>query len=135
MSTIQVKMQLPFEELLKVVEQLSLAELEKLWSQIVALQARHKAVSLPKDETDLLLKINQGLPLDVQRRYGELIEKRQARTLTTEEYQELLNLTDQVEKADAKRVEYLASLARLRGVSLPILLKDLGIEHPPSKIR
>ncbi len=131
MSTVQVKTELPFDELLKAVEQLSLPDLEKLMSQVIALQAQRKAPSLSKDETELLLKINQGLPDDVQRRFDELVAKRQAETLTPDEHQELLHLIDQIEKSDAKRVQYLAELARLRGISLTTLMDQLGI-HPPA---
>ena len=85
---------------------------------------------LSKDETELLLKINQSLSAYVQQRFNELVVKRQAETLTPEEHQELLQLTDQIEKSDAKRVQYLTELARLRGTSLTALMKDLGIRPP-----
>jgi hypothetical protein len=130
MSTLQVKTELPFEELLKAVEQLSLPDLEKLMAQVIALQAQRKAPYLTKIETELLLKINQGLPPDVQTRFDTLVAKRQAETLTSEEHQELLNLTDQLEKADTQRVKYMAELAHLRGISLSTLLKDLGLRPP-----
>lgn len=130
MSTVQVQTELSFDELLKAVQQLSSSDLEELMSQVVALQAQRKASSLPKAETDLLLKINQGLPAHRQQRFNELVAKRQAETLTPEEYQELLQLTDDIETSDAQRVYYLTELARLRGVSLTALMKDLGIRPP-----
>ena len=130
MSTLQVKTELPFDELLKDVEQLNLPELEQLMSQVITLQARRKAPSLPKNESELLLRINQGLPLDVQKRFDELVAKRQAETLTQNEHQELLDLTDRIEKSDARRVEYMAKLANLRGISLPTLMKELDIRPP-----
>jgi hypothetical protein len=130
MPTIQVQTELSFDELLKAVKQLSASDLEQLMSQVIALQAQRKASSLPKAETDLLLKINQGLPADRQQRFNELVAKRQAETLTPEEHQELLQLTDDIEKSDAKRMQYLTELARLRGISLTALMKDLGIQPP-----
>lgn len=93
-------------------------------------ERQRKAPSVPKDEATLLLKINDGVPSDIQERYDELIRKRQAETLTTDEYRELLTLTDQVEKLEAQRVEYLADLARLRGVPLVQLMEALGIQPP-----
>jgi hypothetical protein len=45
-----------------------------------------------QEEAELLEKINQDLPPDVQRRYDELTAKRRAETLTPEEYKELLAL-------------------------------------------
>ena len=127
MSTIQVEAQLSYNELLKAVEQLSLPELEQFVPQVIALRARHKAPTLPKDEADLLLKINQGMPPDIQKRYDKLITKRRAETLTPDEYSELLRLTDHIEKLEAKRVEYMAELARLRKTSLTALMEELGI--------
>lgn len=69
------------------------------------------------------------MPPHIQQRFNELVAKRQAETLTPEELQELLQLTDQIETSDAQRVQYLGELARLRGISLPDLMKELGI-HP-----
>lgn len=128
MPTVKVEVQLSSEELLKAVEQLSLPDLERFVSQVIALQAQRKASSLPPAEAELLIKINQGIPLDNQKYYDELIAKREADTLTTEEYSELLRLTEQIEKLQAQRIEYLAELARLRGISLTALMEDLGIQ-------
>ncbi|MDM8514928.1 hypothetical protein QUF76_01920 [Desulfobacterales bacterium HSG16] len=48
-------------------------------------------------ESELLLKINQGVPQRLQARYDELIAKRRELSLSTEEYDELLKLTDRIE--------------------------------------
>jgi hypothetical protein len=130
MATVRVEAQLSSDELLKAVEQLSLPELEEFASQVIALQAQRKAPSLPQAEADLLLRINRGLSLELQRRYDELVTKRRAETLTSDEYDELLHLTDEIEQFEARRVEYLAQLARLRGTSLTALMESLGIRPP-----
>ena len=130
MSTVRVEAQLPTDELLKAVGQLSQPELEQFVFQVIALRARRKAPSLPRAESELLLKINQGASPDVQKRYGELIAKRRAETLTPDEYNELLRLTEQTEALEARRVEYLAELARLRNTTLAALMKDFGIRKP-----
>ena len=130
MTTIRVEAQLSTEELLKAVGQLSLPDLERFVGQVIVLQAQRKAPSLPQTEAELLLKINQGIPADIQHRYNELIAKRKAETLTPEEHSELLRLTEQVEKLEAQRVEYLAELARLRRTSLTALMASLGIRTP-----
>lgn len=131
MSVVRIEAELSFDKLLNAVEQLSLPELEDLMSQVMTLQAKRKAPCLSADETELMLKINQGLSPDMQTRFDELVGKRQAETLTQEEHQELLALTDQIEKADAKRMKYLAELARIRGISLDVLMEELEI-HPPA---
>jgi hypothetical protein len=81
-------------------------------------------------EADLLLKINEGLPTSTRQRYAELIARRQAETLTDAEYAELLELTQQVEAYQARRVACLAELAQLRKVPLATLADSLGINEP-----
>lgn len=128
MSIVKLEVQLSSDELLKAVEQLNQAELERFVSQIIILQAQRKASSLPQKEAELLLKINQGIPPDTQRHYNELITKREAENLTTNEDRELLYLTEQIEQLQTQRIEYLADLARLRGISLTALMENLGIQ-------
>lgn len=130
MSKVKVEVQLLSKDLLKAVEQLNQEDLEQFVSQVIELQAQRKATSLPKNEAELFRKINQGIPLDTQKVYNELIVKREAETLTAEEHQHLLLLTEQIEKLQAQRVQYLAELASIRGVSLNALMDDLEIEMP-----
>lgn len=130
MSTIKVEVQLSSEELLKAVDQLSLPDLDQFVSQVLVLQAQRKASTLPEAEVELLLKINQGIPSDIQKHYEELMAKRQTETLTHEEHGELLQLTEQIEKLQAQRIEYLAELARLRRTSISALMENLGIQVP-----
>ena len=128
MPVIQVEAQLRTDELLKAVGQLNQPDLEQFVSQIIALRAKRQAPSLPRDESELLLKINAGVPSDIKERYNTLIAKREAETLTPDEYEELLQLTQQVENLQVRRVECLAELARLRGTSLTALMHNLGIQ-------
>ena len=83
-----------------------------------------------QEEAELLEKINQDLPPDVQRRYDELTAKRRAETLTPEEYKELLALIDCNEHADAERLQALTELAQLRHVQVISLIAELGIRPP-----
>ena len=127
MTMIRVEAHLTSDELVKAVEQLDAPELERFVAQIIALQARRKAPALSEPEAGLLQGINQGVPVDLQRRYDELIARRQAGQLAPEEHQELLQLTEQVEAIEARRAEQLAALARLRGISLAQLAAEPGI--------
>jgi hypothetical protein len=131
MPTIQIKSQLSFDELLKMVEQLSSPELEQFIFRVFALHVQRKKPQLPNREFELLFKANQNMPDDIQIRYDELIAKRQAETLTTDEYQQLLQLTEQIEQFEAIRIETMAELAQLRQTSLTHLMKELNI-HPPA---
>ena len=130
MSTVQVKRVYTLDKLLEAIKQLSLSDLDQLMFQILALKAQHKAPCLSKDETKILLKINKGLPDKIQKRFDELVAKRQEEALAPDELQELLKLTNQIEKSDAMRVKYMAELARLRGTSLTTLMRELDIRQP-----
>lgn len=130
MSTIPIVAQVSADKLLEAIEKMDQAELEEFVSQVIALRARRRAPGLPQDDSDLLIRINQGLPADVQTRLNELIVKRQAETLTPDEHDELLHLIEQSEQVEAARVEALAQLAHLRGVSLTALMHDLGVKAP-----
>jgi hypothetical protein len=131
MSIVEIRSQVSLDELLKGVAQLDMPELEHFISQVLTLRAKRLASSLPHEEAELLQKINQGLPSDVQQRYDELTVKRRAETLLPEEHQELLAFIDRIERADAERVQALAELAQLRHISVTTLMAELGI-HPPA---
>jgi len=130
MPTIQVKAELTANELLLAVQQLGKKELEQFVYQVVNLRAKRAAPSLPQAEAELLKKINRGIPKDIRERYKVLIEKRRDEELTPKEYKELLKLSDEVEKIEAQRVEYLAEMAMLRQTSMADLMKSLGIQAP-----
>jgi hypothetical protein len=130
MSVIQLEAEVSAEQLLKAVAQMPQSELEQFIVQVNALRPRHEGRKLSPVESELLLKINQGIPAELQHRYDELIAKRREMRLTSDEYNELLSLTDQVEMLDAKRVEYLVELARIRKVPLTVLMDELGIQPP-----
>ncbi len=130
MPTVQVEAQLTTDKLLQAIQQLDKSELDQFVFQVVNLRAKRQAPSLPKAEAELLQKINRGLPARFQKKYRELLAKRQAEDLGAEEYSELLNLTNQVEKLEAQRVGYLVELARLRQTNIADLMDSLGIQHP-----
>ncbi len=130
MTILRVESLVSSDDLLKAVGQLNMPELERFTSEVIALQAQKKAPSLPRSESELLLKINQGLPEKFKRRYDELIEKRRAETLSQKEYKELLRMTQETEKFEAQRVECLAQLAKTRKTTLSVLMKSLGLQNP-----
>lgn len=86
---------------------------------------------LPHEEAELLQKINQGLPGATWERYQALKLKRDDETLTPEEHAELIALTDAIEGWNVQRLEIVSQLAKLRGVQLPEMMKELGL-LPPS---
>jgi len=56
-----------------------------------------------------------------------LKQKRRAETLTEAEHQTLIEISNQVEEANARRIKSLVQLAALRNVSLETLMADLQI--------
>ena len=83
------------------------------------------------EESDLLERINRGLPAAIEQRSRELDARRRAGTLTPAEHEELLRLIEQIEAAQVERLENLVALAEFRGTSLPKLMDELGLESPP----
>lgn len=119
------------DELLQAVLQLPSVEWEQFVTRVFALKARERAPVLAEREAELLGQIYQGLPAATQQRLNDLIEKRQAYTITETELQELSALTDQVELFDAARLERLIELAHLRNVPLEQLIQQLGLQPVP----
>jgi hypothetical protein len=70
MPTIQIEANLSNEQILNAARQMSRQELSQLVEQVLALRARHEAPVLPAAESELLLKINQPVPDDLQRVAG-----------------------------------------------------------------
>jgi len=130
MPTIQVEAHLSRRDLLKAAEQLDPAEFQQFVAEVLGLRARRQAPPLSAAESELLLRVNRGLPEDLQGRYRDLIDKRRQQILTPEEHSELLHLTDQVEQLEANRLVALSELAQLRQMSLPALMTSLGLRAP-----
>ena len=128
---VQVEAQLSTDELLRAVGRLPLPELEQFVQQVLALEAQRRTRPLPQAEAELLLMINEGLPAAAAARFHELDGRRRAGLLTPPEQDELGQLAGRMEALDARRVEYLAELARVRRTTLPALMDTLGIHAPP----
>ena len=122
--------QLSTEQIISAVTHLSLSELEQVFDHVLALQAERKAAHLSAAESILLARINQGPPSDLRERFSLLKARREEESITDAEYEELTRLTDQAEEPHADRIAALAELAQLRGVSLPVLMDQLGIHFP-----
>ncbi|MBW4481134.1 MAG: STAS/SEC14 domain-containing protein [Tildeniella torsiva UHER 1998/13D] len=132
MATVRVtsEVSLNLDQLLSGVAQLDTDELRNFVERVSLMLAQRKAASLPELEANLLQAINQGLPENTQHRYNELQAKVQDETIAPEEHQELLQLIDVVEQAEANRLQALMELAQLRGVTLPALMKQLRLQPP-----
>jgi DNA repair photolyase len=128
MPTVKIEAQMSALDLLQAVQQLSQPELEQFIEQIIQVKAQRIAPSLSTKESELLIKINQDLPQELRYLYQNLIEKRNQEILTESEYQQLLELTEQVEKYQAQHLEYLTQLAQMRQLSLTNLITQMGLK-------
>jgi hypothetical protein len=128
MPTVKIEAQISALDLLEAVQQLSQPELEQFLQQVLQFHAKIVAPSLSTKESELLIKINQSLPHELQHLYQILIDKRDRETLTESEYQQLLESTEQVEKYQAQRLEYLTQLAQIRQISLTNLISQMGLK-------
>jgi hypothetical protein len=81
---------------------------------------------LPLAETELLRKINQALPVEIQKRYNYLIKRRKNETLNVDEQQELVELTASSENQNVLRLNHLIELAKIRNVSFDELIQLWG---------
>jgi hypothetical protein len=118
------------DQIISAVDQLSLSELERVFDHVLALQAERKAPHLSPAESRLLVRINQGLPPELRERLAFLKARREDESITDAEYEELTRLSDRAEELHAERMAAMAELAKLRGVSLPELMNQLGIQFP-----
>ena len=100
--------------------------LETLHSQLAVIQEAPSHLS--GAEAELLQQINLGLSSDLWREYHTLIDKRHAETLTVDEYQRLIELSDQIEALNVQRMQALVHLATLRQQSLEDVMDALGFK-------
>ncbi len=61
-----------------------------------------------------------------------LISKRDNGEITEKELNRLVQLTQEEEQLRLRRIEILGELAQLKGISLPQLMQELGINSPKS---
>ena len=131
MVAIPIEAQVTLDELLRAVSRLSSPDLDEFVQRVLLLQSQRRAPTLPEAEAELLLKINQGPPEDVWHRYRELVARRKQESLTSDEHEDLLHLSDEIDTRHTQRIECLAELARLRNTSLRQLMDELGIRPAP----
>lgn len=123
------RIELDLEEVLNGVAALSSRELEQFVERVLSLQAHRRAPALHKREADLLQIIGVGMAPEIRKRYRELNARLLAETMTEEERTEFLSIVDQIEVADAERMEALIELAQLRSVTVDQLMTQLGIRR------
>ena len=117
MSNVQLDVQLSCDDLLKIIHQFSAPELEQFVTQVIALQAKRRAPNFSQSEAELIDKIHTLISPELQATYTTLIEKRQTERLSSDEYQNLVQLTHSIERLEVTRLEYWVEFARIRQTS------------------
>ncbi len=129
MATVQISAELTTDTILEAIKQFNSAELEELTVQLHTLRAKKTTPHLSQRETELLKKINEGVPPEISRPLQALRAKLEDETITETEHVELLRLVDEVEMFDVERLTWLIELAHLRNQTLTQLIDALDL-HP-----
>jgi AraC-like DNA-binding protein len=119
---LNIPAQVTVDTLVKVVAQLPSDTLDDFLAQVNLIRQHQMK------EATLLAAIQRRLPVEQQRRLGELRDALENETLTEAERIELLELVEQAEAADVERAEALLALAQKRGISVRQLMDDLNLE-------
>ncbi len=114
--------------LLRDVDRMPITELERFLKDINTLLRQKKTQDKDMRERQLLHKINRAVLDDTKvERYHELTEKLELGTMTEAEHSEFELLATQEEKLRNQRVKNMIELAHLRGITLPQVMKSLGL--------
>ena len=118
------------ENLLRAVKQLSPPDLDLSARQFREWQTTE---GRSDDDASLVARIeaNSRLPGAQQQRFEALRRKRQAGRLASPETRELQALWERAEEMNVVRLEALVHLARLRGVNLESVMRDLHLDQHP----
>ncbi|MBM3130273.1 MAG: hypothetical protein FJ009_16810 [Chloroflexi bacterium] len=89
----------------------------------------HNAPMIDVDEQRLLTIIQRRLAPEQQHRLDQLRRKNEIEELLPSERAELLQITEQIEYADAERAGALIELARLRNKPVATILREYSPEY------
>jgi hypothetical protein len=134
MTKLQVQAEVNAQNLLLSASQLPLDELEQFFTELSRLVMRKKSESILNREKILLTQINQTVlsPEKTERCYT-LICKMELSSLSETEHQELLLLVEEEEALNVQRLNQLVELAQLHKITLPQLMKKLGLNKAKLK--
>lgn len=126
-----VVLELPpeMESKMREVAQAEGLNLPALVRETMAARLRQYDPSRFLTESELIARINRGFPEAFWDRYRLLTARRQAETMTLEEQQEAIGMSDHLEAWNVERLQYLIKLAAMRHTSVGALMQELGL-HP-----
>lgn len=127
------------KELINLVSKLRSEELLQKIKQFVAQLDLEKdandmaenSIGFSKKESELMIKINKGLPQEMHVRYQELLQKSVEENLKDKEQEELLNLSNKFEQKTAERLKDVYELSLLWNTTVDDVMNQLGLNPPP----
>jgi len=106
---------------------LTARQLESVIEHASALRLQKRKAVMSEGESEILRVINRGLSAEKSARLGQLQDKLRQETISPREHQQLLRLSDELEKLAAQRLKALIELASLRKTSVPKLISEMGL--------
>ena len=115
-----VQLEVTTENLLNAVAQMPDGEFDRFVEKARRIRQSEKTKnqSISPAEADLLHKINTIFAPEKRCEYNELYARFRDEDLKEGEYEKLLELNDEFEMLNVKRIEFIAELAKLRGQTL-----------------
>ena len=116
-------------EILNNVEGLETSKFEQLYKEMFALHAKRNNIPrLNEVESQLLNHINKEFDTEKWDRLTYLDWKLEFAALSPKEEAESLKLAEAYESFSVERVKSLSKLATIRGVSIDVLMMQLGLK-------
>jgi hypothetical protein len=106
---------------------LTARQLELVIERASVLRLQKRKAVMSTRESDLLRVINRGLNAAKSARLDQLQEKLRQEIIRPRERQQLLRLSEELEKLGAQRLEALMELAVVRKTSVPKLMLEMGL--------
>ncbi len=131
MQTVEIKkgLQVGIDDLVQGISRLNTTELTSFFEHLNRAIGGQKSLSPFGEEAILLKQIKAMIPMSVIKRFKELQLKHNNNIISEKEREEILLITDFIEQKSAERVALLASLAKIRQVSLPDLMKQINLKN------
>jgi hypothetical protein len=118
------------QQIISTVQTMPLDELEKLVGNVLAVRAERVAPHISGEESKILHVIQKTLPDKRLRRMKKLQTLRDDEKLSPEGFVELAGLIEKLEEIHAERMNAVAELADLRGVTLQTAMQQVGLRLP-----
>ncbi len=117
-----------------VFADLNTGELKAFVRKLSAMITQRRVADIGTKEVELLQKLNEEcvLPYNQLERFMFLRHKRKSTELPPGELKELFQLIEEEELLRVKRMQILGELAQLTDIPLLELMKQLGLNQPPS---